>query len=150
MRQCLCKVTWWSRGVTPHNSYPALVWGYLHPLPVQASEELRWWRSHSARCGRLCPWHSWLVPSFLVIAHCCTVMLGSRASRATGGGFPPPGSHLSPFPRPWCCAAVTWVPALAAVHGWELGFLTVFNCQPVLPAAPPWSGISPSLFLPTS
>lgn len=105
VRQCPCKVTWWSRGVTPHNSYPALIWGYLHPIPVRASEELQ--RSHSARCGRLCPWHSWLVPLFLVIAHRCTVMLGSRASPATGGGFPPPCSHLSPFPHPWCCAAVT-------------------------------------------
>lgn len=148
VRQCPCKVTWWSRGVTPHNSYPALIWGYLHPIPVRASEELQ--QSHSARCRRLCPWHSWLVPLFLVIAHHCTVMLGSQASPATGGGFPPPCSHLSPFPHPWCCAAVTRVLALAAVDGWELGFLTVFDFQPILPGVPAWSGISPSLFLPTS
>lgn len=43
-----------------------------------------------------------------------------------------------------CCCA------LAPLDGWELGFLTAFNCQPVLPDAPACSEISPSLFLPTS
>lgn len=59
------------QGCEPPQFLPCLDLGYTHPIPVWGLEELQWWWSHSAR------WHSWLVPSFLVIAHCCIVMLGS-------------------------------------------------------------------------
>lgn len=138
------------RSEPPHrNSHPASSWGHLQPIPVQVLEEHRWWLhllhgldTSSARLACaialvpllipaqlsiLCPWR-WISPFQL-----------------------PPTFLPSPFLQPmllyWRCDSGA---GSGTVGSWEPRFLAACNHQSVLPGTPAWSGISPSLSLPTS